>query len=124
MPRTLKLAGVQIALVAMLLRALLPVGWMPDAADNSGFVICTVNGPIHAAQLSDAGKHQPGHDDSRQSDVCPFAASIHFATPVAVATAAPSSQIASFAPTSSPGRAVHAIARYALQSPRAPPSLV
>jgi hypothetical protein len=126
MTRTLKLAGVQIALVAMLLRALLPVGWMPDTAANSGspFIICTVNGPIHAAHLPDTGKHQPGHDDSRQNDACPFAASIHFATPAAETTIVPSTQVVSLAPLQLPLRAIQSAARYALQSPRAPPSLV
>jgi hypothetical protein len=126
MTRTLKLAGVQIALVAMLLRALLPVGWMPDTAASAGahFVICTVNGPLQAVHLPDTGKHQPGHDDGRQNDMCPFAASVHFATPAAMATVAPSTQIASPAPLALPARAVQTAARYAPQSPRAPPSLV
>jgi hypothetical protein len=126
MPRTLKLAGMQIALVAMVLRALLPVGWMPDTAANSSaaFVICTVNGPVQAAHLPDAGKHQPGHDDSRQTDMCPFAASVHLATPTAMATVAPSTQIASFRFVPSPLRTVRRAAHYALQSPRAPPSFV
>ena len=126
MTRTLKLAGVQIALVAMLLRALLPVGWMPDTAASADtpFVICTVNGPLQAAHLPDTGKHQPGHDDGRQNDVCPFAASVHFATPAAMASVAPSTQIASFSFVQSFSRTVRDTARYALQSPRAPPSLV
>jgi hypothetical protein len=126
MSRTLRLAGVQIALVAMLLRALLPVGWMPGSADNSSspFVICTVNGPVHAAHLPDAGKHQPGHDDSRQNDVCPFAASIHLATPAAEAAVASATQVASSAPDQIVAQRIHDIARYALQSPRAPPSFV
>jgi hypothetical protein len=126
MTRTLKLAGVQIALVAMLLRALLPVGWMPDTAASAGapFVICTVNGPLQAAHLPDTGKHQPGHDDGRQNDMCPFAASIHFATPAAAAVVAPSTQVAALAPLSLPVHAVRSAARHALQSPRAPPSLV
>jgi hypothetical protein len=126
MTRTLKLVGVQIALVAMLLRALLPVGWMPDTAANSTapFVICSVNGPVSAAHLPDTGKHRPGHDDSRQNDMCPFAASVHLATPTATASVAPTTQIASFEVVLSPARAFHGTSHYALQSPRAPPSLV
>ena len=123
MPRTLRLGGVQIALVAMILRALLPVGWMPGSADNSAFVICTVNGPLQAAHLPDTGRHQPGQDDGRQNDVCPFAASVHFATPTAVASVAPSTQVASFTSVLSPASAVRAAIRYARPSPRAPPSL-
>lgn len=124
MPRTLKLAGVQIALVAMLLRALLPVGWMPGTADNAAtsFVICTVNGPVHAAHAPDGRKHS--QDDSRQNDVCPFAASIHLATPAAVATVALSTQIAVIAFVQSSARTFRTAPRYALSSPRAPPSPV
>jgi hypothetical protein len=124
MPRILKLAGVQIALVAMLLRAILPVDWMPGAADNAAasFVICTVNGPVHAAHGPDGQKHN--QDDGRQNDVCPFAASVHLATPAAVASIAPSTQVASFTPVPSPAPAVRAAMRYAFPSPRAPPSLV
>lgn len=126
MPRILKLAGVQIALVAMLLRALLPVGWMPGTADNSAFVICTVDGPVHATHAPDGQKHgkKQGQDDGRQNDVCPFAASIHFATPAAVASVAPSTRIVLFTVVPPPARAVAAAARYALSSPRAPPSFV
>jgi hypothetical protein len=124
MPRTLRLAGLQIALVAMVLRALLPAGWMPDTAAGTPFVICTLNGPMLAARPADAGKHQPGHDDGRHNDVCPFAASIHFATPTTVATIAPFAPVASRAYPPLPAPAVHAAIRYALQSPRAPPSLV
>jgi len=124
MSRTLKLAGVHIALVAMLLRAILPAGWMPDSASASGaaFVICTVNGPLRAAQ--DAGKHRPGQDDRRQNDVCPFAASVHLATPTVTAVIAPSTQVSSLAPGHAPARTVYNAARYSSQSPRAPPSLV
>ncbi len=124
MPRTLRLAGVQIALVAVLLRALLPVGWMPDAAAGSPFTICTVNGPVHATHLPDGQPDKHGQDDGRQNDVCPFAASVHLATPTAVATVASFTQIVLFAPDHSPARWVHDTAHYALQSPRAPPSLV
>jgi hypothetical protein len=122
----MKLAGVQIALVAMLLRALLPVGWMPDTADNSGslFVICTVNGPVHAVHVPDGRTGKHGQDNGRQNDVCPFAASVHLATPTTVAIVAPSTRIALFTFVPSPVRAARSAARYAPQSPRAPPSLV
>ncbi|MGD0141933.1 MAG: DUF2946 family protein [Rhizomicrobium sp.] len=124
MSRTLKLAGVHIALVAMLLRALLPAGWMPDSASASGaaFVICTVNWPLQAAR--DAGKHRPGQDDNRQNDVCPFSASVHLATPTVTAVIAPSMRVSSFAPDHAPARTVYETARYSSQSPRAPPSFV
>jgi len=73
-------AAVQLALVAMLLRAFLPAGWMPAAiasADASPFVICTLDGPLHPAPA------KPSHDHDRASAPCVFAASVHAATPAA-----------------------------------------
>src|SRR5688572_13208032 len=32
-----------LALIALILRAMLPAGWMPAAAGNASFTICTVN---------------------------------------------------------------------------------
>jgi len=70
---------VHLALVAMLLRALLPAGWMPAAissADASPFVICTVDGPLHAP-----AKHAPAQDHA--GTPCIFAAAAHLSSPVA-----------------------------------------
>ena len=64
----------------MLLRAALPAGWMPAAisqANASPFVICTIDGPLHAAPA------KPSHDHDRATAPCVFAASIHAATPAA-----------------------------------------
>jgi hypothetical protein len=74
-----KSAAVHFVLVAMLLRALLPAGWMPAAitrADASPFVICTVDGPLHAP-----AKHEPAHD--RSSAPCVFAAAAPLSSPAA-----------------------------------------
>lgn len=74
--------GLTIALVAMLFRALLPDGWMPDsAADTKMFgwfplVICTSSGLVHLDQ-------KPGEkrDDqtTRRLVQCPYAAASHVA---------------------------------------------
>ena len=122
---TLRHAGLRLALAAMLLRALVPDGWMPNTTSTPGtlFAICTVDGPVTlgGAQNS-SGKHAPG--DTRHIDVCPFAAAPHAAVFAAVvAPALPSQNL--LADLSAPEPAAAVPARpYALQSPRAPPVFV
>ena len=115
-----KSTAVHVALVAMLLRALLPAGWMPAAitsADASPFVICTVDGPLHAPV-----KHAPAHD--RAGTPCIFAAAAHLASPLALA-ATPLTVAAwrriEFAPRI---EAVSHARAFRLNAPRAPPAFV
>jgi len=63
--RTIALA---LALSAVLLRGLLPAGWMPNAGGGPGLTICTLNGLRHI-NLSGEPAHTPQHHT-----VCPFAA--------------------------------------------------
>jgi hypothetical protein len=80
MRTVLRSGAVQLALLAMLLRAFLPAGWMPAAitsANASPFVICTIDGPLHSAPA------KPSHDHDRAAAPCVFAASIHAAAPTA-----------------------------------------
>jgi hypothetical protein len=110
-------AAVHFALVAMLLRALLPAGWMPAAitsADASPFVICTVDGPVHAP-----ARHAPAHD--RASAPCVFAAAAPLSSPVAHAAAsllAVGWSRIDFAPRI---EATSSTRPYRLNAPRAPP---
>lgn len=68
-----KSLAVQIALVAMLLRALVPAGWMPNTAgaDASPFIICHMQ--------DGAPSQHPDHD--RASAPCVFAAAAQLAAP-------------------------------------------
>jgi hypothetical protein len=68
-----------LALAAMILRAFLPAGWMPNLQDNgqTALVICTMDGAVEVM----SGKILPGKDDPRAHEACPFAAA---AQPVAV----------------------------------------
>lgn len=78
-------AGLHVVLVAMLLRAFLPVGWMPappsHAADANWvpFVICTGNGLVrlNAPPGSDHSDDQQTHHVAP----CPYAASAHLSMP-------------------------------------------
>ncbi len=120
MVRTLRLAGLQIALAAMVLRALLPAGWMPGHVPGAALTICTAEGRIivHAPAL-------PGHPaapSDRDHPLCPFASAVHFAVAAdAIVLPAPSL----FGRTRAPARGM---ARHATlltpYSPRGPPVLV
>jgi hypothetical protein len=122
--RHLRLAAVHLALVAMVLRALLPAGWMPNptGTGESAFVICTMDGPVQSA-TKDHGPGKPTPDDGRQHEACPFAAAPHFATSSTVAVLrlpVASDSIARYEASQQP---IAEPARYAPQAPRAPPSL-
>ena len=78
MRMTCRSAAVQIALLAMLLRAVLPAGWMPAAvtsANASPFVICTMDGPLHSAPT------KPSHDHDRATSPCVFASAAPLSSP-------------------------------------------
>jgi hypothetical protein len=102
----------QLALVALMLRALMPSGWMPDA--NGGLVICSASttlGVIH---------HDGAPEKKADQQECPFAA----ASQLAAAPEAP--QIAlpafhAFAARTDRAYAATVAARFTPQSPRAPP---
>lgn len=68
--------AVTLALSAMLLRAVLPAGWMPNTAGANGaaFVICSVDGAHHLPS------HDPAHGQP-DDHMCPFAAVAHLAPP-------------------------------------------
>jgi hypothetical protein len=77
-----------LALAALILRGLLPAGWMPNPSGlgDTAFVICTMDGPVSATD----GKTLPGKDDPRAHETCPFAAAAQPAqTTDFVALAAP-----------------------------------
>ncbi len=91
MNRNLRFAAVYVAIAAMMLRALLPTGWMPGTGNGLGITVCSMNGPVQLDIGPDgkAQKHQQ-QDDGRSHETCPFAAAPHFASPAALpAVAAP-----------------------------------
>jgi hypothetical protein len=133
MVRTFRLAAVQLALAAMMLRALLPMGWMPnpDGFAQSPLTICLMDMPtgmdMSAMDMSkpmDMDMQGHGHDHGQQNnEQCPFAAAPHVAAPVTIAEIAPPSEMARFA-EKPVHRAEQALAfAYHPQSPRAPPGI-
>jgi hypothetical protein len=71
--------AVTLALSAMLLRAVVPAGWMPNtaASDASPFTICSIDGAHHAPTHQDPAR---GSQDEH-GFTCPFAAIAHLAPP-------------------------------------------
>jgi len=126
MMRNLRFAAIYVALAAMMLRALLPAGWMPGTfASGSALVVCTMSGPVDLVLGADGKplKHHSSEGDARHHEMCPFAGAPHLASPSAIAGAAlPSYAIAAAFEVSRVVFAARAT-RYSPQSPRAPPHL-
>jgi hypothetical protein len=110
----MKLLARHLLLAALLLQALVPLGWMPGAAQlgQAAWIICTADGGITHGT--------PGHDQDRQQQPCAFAAAHALAAPDAHAFAVPLFQAAAAEPAATP-YAVRLAARFTPGSPRAPP---
>jgi hypothetical protein len=83
MTRQLRVFAWFVALSAIMLRAALPIGWMPvaDASGGTSLVICTGHGPLATPIHSQKRTPVPG----RGIDICPFAAVAHISPPTAFA---------------------------------------
>lgn len=115
--------GVHIVLAAMLLRAIIPAGWMPnpDGAGQTPFIVCSLGGlQIVTPHNGDPAPKTSGHT---ARNICPFAAAAHLAPAV-------------FAPVFQPPHHVAIVARLVERAqnvlrpaldqaaPRGPPSLI
>lgn len=104
-----------LLLAALLLRALVPLGWMPGSAQlgQAAWIICTADGSVQhgAPGKDDAPQHQPP---------CAFAAAHVMASPQAHSLALPSLQAATVEATAAPALLYLATA-FTPQAPRAPP---
>ncbi len=102
----------QMAFVALMLRALMPSGWMPDA--NGGLMICSANttlGVIH---------HDGAPEKKADQQECPFAAASQLAgAPDAPLLVLPTFH--AFAARTDRAYAATVAAHFTPQSPRAPP---
>lgn len=136
-------AAVCLALAAMMLRALMPAGWMPNpaGASESFFVICDMDQTdmskmdmskmdmSHMSAMDMAHMDMSGmdhgssgkHSGDGHQQPCPFAAAPHVATPSSVAALQLPSQLAKFSPQLAAEQAAIKAATYKPQSPRAPP---
>jgi hypothetical protein len=104
-----------LAVLAMLLRGMLPDGWMPSTDTRAPLIICPMmGGTMHVAP---AHRGLPQH----KNRICAFTASLAQLATASLPPigAAPVSPIA--ASDLRPGTLVFAAALYRRQSPRAPP---
>ena len=104
-----------LALAALLLRALLPTGWMPDA--QAGLIICSATlGIIHHDGAPGHSQGQTAHEE------CPFAGAPQLASaPETPQLSLPASH--AFAAATDRAYAATVSARFASNAPRAPPPL-
>jgi hypothetical protein len=119
--RRLRHTLVHIALVAMILRAFLPTGWMPNPQGpaEGAFVVCTMDGPVQTID----GKALPGKDDPRAHETCPFAAAASVAPLVDFTRLAAPQLSRSPAPRTLTAQLNAGASPFARPSPRAPPTL-
>ncbi|HXS06755.1 MAG TPA: DUF2946 family protein [Rhizomicrobium sp.] len=130
-----------LAIVAIVLKGLLPVGWMPNPQgfSESALILCDMDGPMSAADMAKMMAAMPGMDmssteksgahdkkapdSSRSHEECPFAGVTHggaASTPAAIALPELAVEHA-HRPLAE--RSIARFARYQPQSPRAPPEL-
>jgi hypothetical protein len=134
----------RLAFAALVVRALVPTGWMPDAA---GLVMCSVDMPMqhenasipmdhdamsmamdHDDMMMDRAKTDASHGKNEPAqyshhDICPFAAAPHLASiPELPQLTLPA--LHTFAAATDQLYALAIGARFAPQSPRAPPQTV
>ena len=110
-------AAIHIALAAMLLRAMLPVGWMPSSAPGTWLTICSGD----AGVLGGHGKPSPADSSQHSHEECPFAAAPVLAAPGAQAVLAAPAYVTAMVQTLAPPAGPARSGRYQPQSPRAPP---
>jgi hypothetical protein len=114
----MKAAFRHILLAALLLRALVPLGWMPGTAQlgQAAFIICNADGGV---QHGIPGKQ----DANTHQQACAFAAAAKlFDSPAAASIAPPSSILLEIAGAVVPASPL-AAAVHAPQAPRAPPAI-
>jgi hypothetical protein len=125
-----------LAILAMVFRALLPSGWMPNPAGfgETAFILCDMDGSMSATDMVRMMAAMPGMDMSSMSgdgkkapvsghghEECPFAAATHAGAATAnLAITLPVFAV-DHAHRAVPERSLIHEAHYKPQSPRAPP---
>ena len=114
-----RILAFSIALMAMTLRALVPMGWMP-AAGSGPLVLCTIEGRAHIALDSDGKPVKQTTGQGSEHQLCSFGAAANLA--LSDAASAPAAPVANDIAHNDISVSAPAIAdRHAPQSPRAPP---
>ncbi|MBV8799175.1 MAG: hypothetical protein JO208_05125 [Alphaproteobacteria bacterium] len=118
-------AAFTLALVAMLLRGLLPAGWMPNTggAQHSGLMPCPGMGAMRGMAMPAVPPAKHGHAPTHDSTPCPFAAAAHFVPPAALPSLVPQTTEIGLAVAPFSERPAFA-ARDWDHAPRAPPPII
>ena len=112
--------ALSLALCAMVLRALLPAGWMPNplpAAGAPAFIICSVDG-VHGGGKTDDPAQERTHAP------CAFAVAAHLAPPAIAPAALPLPAYAGRAVVAHVAPSLVPFVSFRPQAARAPPSLI
>lgn len=118
-------AAVFFALAAMALRALLPMGWMPNPTgfSQSPLIICLMDMPMPMhMDMHGHGGHSSDHGQQQSNETCPFAAAPHLAAPALDITVSKPQLALATSLSIALNHAETSAAHYSPQSPRAPPS--
>jgi Protein of unknown function (DUF2946) len=123
--RAWRRTAVVLALAAMMVRAVLPAGWMPSSqglASGAPIVICTQTGEKHIV-LDAHGKPVPAEqqDENPSHPPCAFAAAAALSLPTVSAEIAPILAVAAATVVAKPAAPTHVAISRAWRS-RAPPS--
>ena len=123
MSRYLRECAVYIALMALVMRAVIPVGWMPNSTGKgAAFIVCTADGPapfLFGPDGKPAKQDDPGKTDHHST--CPFNAAPHFAVHAALASVDVPASNAAQQPNLVGAPFALGSKRYQRWSPRAPP---
>jgi hypothetical protein len=115
---TFRSIAVSLALCAMVLRALLPDGWMPAAnAAETPLVICSVDGTHHNGKA-------PGDTQQRTHAPCAFAAAAPLSPPSTGAVVACAPGAVTFIARGFDSAPLVGAARYQPNAARGPPASV
>ncbi|HEY4275146.1 MAG TPA: hypothetical protein VGM68_06655 [Rhizomicrobium sp.] len=130
-------AALSLAVAAMVFRALLPLGWMPNPEGFGNTALIPCDGVMSDADMAmmmpgmdmssmhhgtDADGKAPASGHTNQE--CPYAAAAHGGTPAVESTPVTPSLTVQLIQPPSGEQAVLVVARYQPQSPRAPPHSV
>jgi len=107
--------GLALALFAILLRTLVPEGWMPSTDARAPLIVCPMMGGLMHAGPAHRGLPQ------HQGRICPFTASLAQLAAVSLPPMAPLPAFPAARDNLQPDRFVFVSATYRSQLPRAPP---
>jgi hypothetical protein len=128
LPRTRITIGLQLALAGMLLRAVLPAGWMPATSLANGTWLEVCDGIVHAPGRQDmnmAGMpRRPAHTHQHRMRPCPFAAAAHLGRTGGLAHLSPATRLSWRQAPQQLRHLVPVAPAFETGSPRGPPALI